>query len=91
MFINKIKQLLSEGQVAWGASLADASDLIAKLTVNTGVDFLWVDLEHRPYETEAVRWIPIICRASNCACVIRVDHRPPDVVVRNGICRVKID
>ena len=72
VFVNKVKQLLSERQVAWGASLADASDLIAKLTVKTGVDFLWVDLEHRPYEAEAVRWIPIICRASNCACVIRV-------------------
>lgn len=69
---NKVKQLLSANQAAWGASLADASDLIAKLTVNSGVDFLWIDLEHRPYEVEAVRWIPIICRNQNCACVIRV-------------------
>lgn len=72
MFENRVKKLLSTSQVAWGASLPDASDLLAKLTVNTGVDFLWVDLEHRSYEADAVRWIPIICRGMQCACVVRV-------------------
>ena len=57
MFENRVKKLLSASQAAWGASLPDASDLLAKLTVNTGVDFLWVDLEHRSYEADAVRWI----------------------------------
>jgi hypothetical protein len=47
MFVNPVKQRLAQGKAAWGASLPDASDLIAKLTINTGVDFLWIDLEHR--------------------------------------------
>lgn len=72
MFENPVKKLFREGRAAWGASIPDASDLLAKLTVNTGVDFLWVDLEHRPYDTDAVRWIPIICRGVNCACMVRV-------------------
>jgi 4-hydroxy-2-oxoheptanedioate aldolase len=72
LFDNPVKRLLREGRAAWGASLPDASDLLAKLTVNTGVDFLWVDLEHRPYDTDAVRWIPIICRMAECACMVRV-------------------
>lgn len=72
MFENRVKTLLSSGRTAWGASLPDASDLLAKFTVNTGVDFLWIDLEHRSYEVDAVRWIPIICRGKGCSCMIRV-------------------
>jgi len=69
---SKVKKLLSAGAVAWGASLPDASDLIAKLTVNVGVDFLWLDLEHRSFEIEAVKWIPIICRMRGCTPLVRV-------------------
>lgn len=72
MFENRVKKLLSSGKSAFGASLPDASDLLAKFTVNTGVDFLWVDLEHRPFDAVAVRWVPIICRGKNCACMVRV-------------------
>lgn len=72
MFENRVKRLLAESQAAWGASLPDASDILAKFTVDTGVDFLWIDLEHRAYEVDAVRWIPIICRRKACACMIRV-------------------
>jgi 4-hydroxy-2-oxoheptanedioate aldolase len=77
MFENPVKKLLQGGQAAWGASLPDASDIIAKFTVNTGVDFLWVDLEHRPYEVDAVRWVPIICRQKGCACLVRVAGLDP--------------
>jgi 2-keto-3-deoxy-L-rhamnonate aldolase RhmA len=69
---SRVKKLLSAGAAAWGASLPDASDLIAKLTVNVGVDFLWIDLEHRSFEIEAVKWIPIICRGRGCTPLVRV-------------------
>jgi 2-keto-3-deoxy-L-rhamnonate aldolase RhmA len=72
VFENPVKKRLSASQGAWGAALPDASDILAKFTVDTGVDFLWVDLEHRPYEVDAVRWIPIICRKKKVACVVRV-------------------
>jgi 4-hydroxy-2-oxoheptanedioate aldolase len=77
VFENPVKRLFRQGRAAWGASIPDASDLLAKLTVNSGVDFLWVDLEHRPYGTEAVRWIPIICRSVGCACIVRVAGLEP--------------
>ncbi len=77
MFENKVKQLLSKGNAAWGAGLSDASDLLAKLTVNTGIDFLWLDLEHSPYSVYEVRWIPIICRMANCMPMIRVPGLDP--------------
>ena len=47
MFENPVKKRFAASQCAWGAALPDASDLLAKFTVDTGVDFLWVDLEHR--------------------------------------------
>ena len=72
MFQNKVKQLLAAGKAAWGAGLPDASELEAQLTVNTGIDFLWIDLEHRPYDFEKVRWIPILCRRKSCVPLIRV-------------------
>ena len=72
MFENKVKQLLSRGKAAWGAALPDSSEFIAKLTVDTGVDFVWIDLEHRPYGVHEVRWIPIICRQQGCVPMIRV-------------------
>ena len=72
MFENRVKQLLQEGRAAWGAGLADASEIVAQTTIETGIDFLWIDLEHRPYEVEAVRWIPLLCRRNSCVPLIRV-------------------
>ena len=72
MFVNRIKQQLAGGRAAWGAGLPDASDLIAKQTVDCDIDFLWIDLEHRPYGPQEVRWVPVICRQAGCAPMIRV-------------------
>lgn len=80
MFDNRVKKLLAAGKPAFGASLPDASDLLAKFTVNTGVDFLWVDLEHRPFDAVAVRWVPIICRGKGCACMVRVAGLDPQLI-----------
>src|SRR5262249_47512525 len=77
MFVNPVKQRLAQGKAAWGASLPDASDLIAKLTIDTGVDFLWIDLEHRPFDINEVRWVPILCRMKRCMCMVRVPGLDP--------------
>jgi 4-hydroxy-2-oxoheptanedioate aldolase len=80
MFENRVKTLLSQSRGVWGVSLPDASDLMAKLTIDTGVDFLWVDLEHRPFEVDAVRWVPILCRQKECPCVVRVAGLDPQLI-----------
>lgn len=72
MFQNRVKQLLKEGKSAWGCSIVDASEIAAQTTIKTGIDFLWIDLEHRPYDVEAVRWIPAFCRRKSCVPLIRV-------------------
>lgn len=77
MFQNRIKERLAEGRAAWGAAAPDTSELVAKQTINCGVDFVWVDLEHRPYGTHEVRWIPIMCRQAGCSTMVRVPGLDP--------------
>jgi 4-hydroxy-2-oxoheptanedioate aldolase len=77
MFESKVKRLLAQGKPAWGASLPDASELIAKFTVDTGVDFLWIDTEHRPFDAFEIRWIPMICRQKGCVPLVRVAGLDP--------------
>ncbi len=72
MFENRVKQRISEGRAAWGVSIPDASEFVTKLTVGCDIDFLWIDLEHRPYGPQEVRWLPILCRQAGCAPMIRV-------------------
>ncbi len=83
MIQNKVKQLLSDGKAAWGAAVVDASDLVAKHTVDTGIDFLWIDLEHRSYGVNEVKWIPIICRMKGCDAIIRVAHNDPALIKKS--------
>src|SRR5262249_43424766 len=80
MFESKVKRLLKQGKAAWGASLPDASDLIAKLTVDAGGDFLWIDTEHRPFYVNEVRWVPILCRQKGCVPLIRVAGLDPQLI-----------
>ncbi|MCH2212481.1 MAG: aldolase/citrate lyase family protein [Fuerstiella sp.] len=77
MFENRVKQCLKDGGAAWGAHLADASEAVAKYTVDCDVDFLWIDLEHRPHGTHEIRWLPIICRQAGCASMVRVPGLDP--------------
>ena len=77
MFENRIKRLFSEGRAAWGVAAPDASDFVAKLSINCDVDFLWIDLEHRPYGVNEVRWMPIMCRQAGCSAMIRVPGLDP--------------
>ena len=80
MFENKVKTLLAQGKAVWGAALPDVSDLIAKMTMDTGVDFLWIDTEHFPYDATEIRWIPIMCRMKGCVPIVRVAGLDPQLI-----------
>lgn len=71
-FENRLKRLLAENKPVWGVGLVDPSSLCAKMTVDTGIDFLWIETEHRPYGTEAIAAVPVICRQKGCTPIIRV-------------------
>jgi len=72
VFENKVKKLLAQGKAAWGAGLLDSSLLMAKFTVNTGIDFLWMDTEHGVYGLESIAMVPVICRLHGCVPMVRV-------------------
>lgn len=80
MFENKVKKLLSQGKVAWGAGLGVASDWVAKWTIDTGVDFLWIETEHRAYSFESISMIPVMCRMKGCVPTIRVAGLDPVLI-----------
>jgi 4-hydroxy-2-oxoheptanedioate aldolase len=82
VFENKVKKLLSEGKAAWGAGLLDSSLLMAKLTVNTGIDFLWIDTEHSVYGLDSIYMVPVICRISGCVPLVRVATLDPGLIKR---------
>lgn len=71
MFDNKVKKILREGGTALGAAIPDASEFMARVTVDTGIDFLWIDLEHRSFSYHEIRWIPIMARRAGCEPLIR--------------------
>jgi len=72
MFENRIKTQVAAGEAAWGLALPDASEFLAKTLINIGIDFLWIDLEHRPYDVERIRWLPLFCRQKGCVPLVRV-------------------
>ncbi|HZQ21649.1 MAG TPA: aldolase/citrate lyase family protein [Terriglobales bacterium] len=80
MFENKVKKLLSSNKVAWGAALREPSNLIAKMTIDTGIDFLWLDTEHCPYTAESVTLVPVLCRLKGCVPVLRVAGLDPNLI-----------
>lgn len=68
----KLKQLLATGEPVWGASLPEASNLMASMTCDAGVDFLWIETEHVPYGAESIAMMPVLCRLKGCAPLVRV-------------------
>ena len=76
-FESRIKRLFSSGKAAWGIAALDESEFSAKLAINCNPDFLWIDLEHRPYGFNEVRWLPILCRQVGVAPLVRVPGLDP--------------
>ena len=76
-FENRVKRLLSSGKAAWGVGAIDESEYSAKLAINCDMGFLWIDLEHRPYGVNEVRWSPILCRQKGVVPMVRVPGLDP--------------
>lgn len=79
-FENRVKKLLADGKSAWGVALGDASEYVAKASIDTGADFLWIDLEHRPYGVEAIQWVTLLCRMKGCVPMVRVAGLDPQLI-----------
>jgi 4-hydroxy-2-oxoheptanedioate aldolase len=80
MYPNPIKQKLADGQVVFGTGLASPSPHVAGATLDTGVDFLWIDTEHLPYGVEQLDVIPVMARQRGIAPMIRVANNDPGLI-----------
>lgn len=80
MYPNPLKQKLQDGQVVFGTGLAAPSAHVAGTTLDTGVDFLWIDTEHMPYGSELLDTIPVLARQRGVAPMIRVANNDPGLI-----------
>ncbi|MEZ4663805.1 MAG: hypothetical protein R2911_40240 [Caldilineaceae bacterium] len=51
-------------------------------TCQTGVDFLWIDLEHSPYGTESLDAIPVLARHHGGASRSGVVWNDPHLIMK---------
>ena len=80
MYPNPIKQKLADGQVVFGTGLPAFTPHFAGPTLDTGIDFLWIDTEHMPYGAEALDVIPVLARQRGVAPLIRVANNDPALI-----------
>jgi 4-hydroxy-2-oxoheptanedioate aldolase len=72
MFENPVKEKLKRGEAVLGASCGVTDELANRLTINTGIDFLWIDTEHSAFGLEDIRMLPILARQKGCVPLVRV-------------------
>lgn len=80
MFENPVKQKLARGKAVWGAASGVADELANQLTINTGIDFLWIDTEHATFGLDDVRLLPVLARQRCCMPLVRVAGLDPNLI-----------
>jgi 4-hydroxy-2-oxoheptanedioate aldolase len=80
VYPNPLKQRLRKGELILGTGLPAPSAFIAGVTLGTGPDFLWIDIEHGPYGTEVLDVIPVLARQRGVAPMIRVAWNDPALI-----------
>ncbi|MEZ4861979.1 MAG: aldolase/citrate lyase family protein [Caldilineaceae bacterium] len=80
MYPNPLKQKLQAGELVLGTALPVFASNFAVLASQTGVDFLWIDLEHSPYGTESLDAIPVLVRNQGVAPMLRVAWNDPHLI-----------
>ena len=71
-FENPLKVKLARGEAVWGASAMVADLFACQLTIDSGIDWLWIDTEHAPIAPEGVGLAPVLARQKGCSPMIRV-------------------
>ena len=80
MYPNPLKQKLKAGELVLGTAIPFPSASLVVMSCQTGVDFLWIDLEHSPYGTESLDAIPVLARHHGVAPMIRVAWNDPHLI-----------
>lgn len=80
MYPNPLRSKLKAGETILGTTLPAPSSLLAGMILDTEPDFLWIDLEHQQFGTEALGAIPVQVRQRGVAPMIRVAWNDPALI-----------
>lgn len=76
-YINPMKKKLKEGKVVVGATITVGNPDVAVALAGSGVDFLWIEMEHSPLTLESVRSMILATRGLNAVPFVRVPVNEP--------------
>jgi 2-keto-3-deoxy-L-rhamnonate aldolase RhmA len=80
---NRLRQILSLGQPAYGTMIQDLrSPSVAQIMAQAGYDFLFVDMEHGPFSFETVADIVRVARLVGIAPLVRVPDGEYHLIAR---------
>jgi len=74
---------LDEGGVCYGATVESGSPALVELVADTGVDWVWLDLEHKNASPLDSRYLESVARAAECGgaeLVVRVPSGDPHLI-----------
>jgi 2-dehydro-3-deoxyglucarate aldolase len=80
---NQIRELLEEDSVAFGVQVASFSPTIIELCGELGVDYVWLDMEHKgpsPYDSDAVEELARTAEAGGVELVVRIPSGDPPLI-----------
>lgn len=80
MYPNPLKQRIRNGELLLGTVLTAPSAMNAAMICRSGIDFMWIDTEHGPFNVEMLDTIPVIARQNGVAPVIRVAWNDPALI-----------
>ena len=78
--IEEIRALLNDGAVAIGTAVTFADAAISELSAEAGYDFIWIDIEHAPFDLNTVLQHVVACRGTGSAPFVRVLKNDPDII-----------
>ncbi len=80
VYPHPLRSRIRAGELVLGSVLNAPTAGVAAQTCGTGIDFLWIDLEHQPYGVEALDFIPALARMHGVAPMIRVAWNDPHLI-----------
>lgn len=80
MYPNPLKQKIKNGEMILGTAMPAFVNHIATQTAKTGIDFLWMDLEHWPEGAESLGALPVLIRNQGVAPLVRVAWNDPHLI-----------
>jgi 4-hydroxy-2-oxoheptanedioate aldolase len=69
---NRVKEMMQEGKPTFGAVLQIPSAAVAEVLAQTGLDWLWIDMEHGPLNLETVHRMIQATSGTNTVPIVRV-------------------